>query len=254
VTYQDVVNASIPYIAWALVEASGTDFAPYAGVDHLTGAGINLYQQSGPFAASLSVHGNPGKLYNATNLPFNKWWFQEAWFNPDASTRAVNALLCYLGLATTNGWGAYLPTANNHIHVFFASPSQDVDTGITLPANAWSLVQVGNLSGTTGEVDVAVNGVVVAQVNAANAKVAPTNGYGFGGDSVQTSGYTGRIAFPAVYLAQQTVRSLYSRFLAATDPDAAIGLGTVGPSVAPSVSADVASLLAYVAATYQNTP
>lgn len=254
--YQDVVNASFPLTSWALVEAAGTDFAPYSGTQHLTGAGVTQYQQPGPFAAALALHLNAGKLTSPNVLPFNKWWTMEAWFNIDAAARAGNALLMYLGgNSAANGWGLYIPVASNTLHIFWANPVRDITTSIVLTAGTWYLLQIGNLSGATGEFDIAVNGQLLAQDVTPNSQTVPAGGYGFGGDTTLAANFRGLIAMPAVYVTQQSALSWFSRFLAATDPNAAILDALQGPGATVAGGAGILSqILASVSKTYQNAP
>jgi hypothetical protein len=247
-TYQDVVNDSFPYAAWALVEAAGTDFVPYTGALHLTGAGVNQYQQTGPFAASESLHLNSGKLTTTTNLPITQFFTLEAWFNLDATTRAGNALLLYLGgNAASNGWGVYVPTGNNNLHIFFASPTHDVDTGVAIGASAWHLLQCGNLAGVTGELDVGLDGQVVGSFRTPDAQAAPSGGWGIGGTPGQASNTVGFVAMPAAYTQQQSQLNWRSRFIASTDPNAAVPFTISGAaSNIASTDATVNAILAAV--------
>jgi len=216
-TYQDIVNASFPWAAWALVEASGTDFAPYAGLQHLTATNVNVYQQAGPCPPSFSIHLNLGKLLSATSLPFLRYFCQEGWYKPDATSGAGTRILMWIGAnSATEGWGAYLPAANNHLHILAAPSGPDLDTGFILPTSSFTLVQLANLTGTTGEITCAVNGEIVGQI-VTGGSGSPT-GFGFGGESSRASNYVGSLAWPAVYIQQQTQLSLRSRFVGCSDP------------------------------------
>jgi hypothetical protein len=232
-TYQDVVNASLVLEAWALTEAAGTDFAPYTGSVHLTGAGVNQYQQAGPNASMLALHLNPGKLTSASNLPFTKWFTMECWFHIDSTARAGNCLLMYLGgNSSANGWGIYIAPGSNAIHFFWANPVRDITTGVVLPANQWHLLQIGNLSGATGEMDLAFDGRVIAQDITPNSQTLPAGGYGFGGDNTFAGFYPGLISMPAVYVTQQSPLAWFSRFQAVSDPNAAVLNSLTGPGQA----------------------
>lgn len=252
-TYQDVVNASLPLDAWALVEASGTDFAPYTGALHLTGAGVTAYQQAGPFAAALSIHLANGCLFNSTPFSGAFFWTMEAWFNPDSTTRPGNAILLYDGSnSAANGWGLYIPTGSNLLRVFYASPANDVSTGVSIPASAWSLLQIGNLSGSQGEISVALNGQIIAKVVDTASLTQPSAGFGFGrAASSPAANYSGSISMPAIYNNQQTPLSWYSRFQAATDPNTAILNTLTGPAAnGVADSATLAAILAAVRRTF----
>lgn len=255
-TYQDVVNASFPYAAWALVEASGTDFVPYTGAQHLTGEGVTGYQQPGPFAASVALRLASGKLTSPNNLPITQFFTLEAWFNLDASSRPGNALLLYLGgNAASNGWGVYVPTTNNNLHIFFASPVHDIDTGVAISSNSWHLVQTGNLSGTTGELNVALDGNVVGQFRTLDPQAVPAGGFGYAGTPTQASFFDGLIAMPAAYTQLQDQLAWRSRFIAATNPDGALGFGLGGSAQQLlAIQNDTDAILKAVQQIYTNSP
>lgn len=245
--YQDVVNANMPLAAWALVEPSGATFAPFAGAGNLSGSGVSAYQQPGPAGTDLSLTMANGKLMNPSSLFRGPYWCQEAWFNPSGSTSGSNRLLLALGSnMSVSGSAIFLPTTSNVLQLF-AGGTGYVLPG-TLPVGSWSLVQWGNLSGVNGQVDVALNGVLIA--SQVVGSFAYTGGIGFGGDQVQATTYAGGIAWPAVYVSQQSALNWASRNTAITDPGTAL-LQTVTGNV-QSVAALDAKLQAILnAVTYR---
>lgn len=246
-TYEEVVKASFPNAAWALAEAAGTDFAPYTRFQHLTSTGVDAYQQAGPCPPSFSVHVNPGKLLSPVSLPFLRYFCMEGWFNPDGLTGAGTRILMWLGdNSAADGWGAYLPAGSNRLHILAAPSGPDLDTLFDLPVGAFTLVQIANLSGTTGEIDVAVNGEVIGQIVTGGS--GNPVGYGFGGESSRASNFVGKIAWPAVYTQQQTMLSLRSRFIGCSDPVAGNLISLSG--CCASSSSDLAEILAAVRHTY----
>jgi hypothetical protein len=249
-TYQDVVNGSFPTDAWALVEASGTDFAPYSGITHLTGVGVDLWQQAGPFPLGFSLHVTHGKITCGLTLFHGGFWCQEAWFKPDTSSSASNRLLLELGHDLTGpGSALYLPAASNVLQ--FLGGGISAGLGFTLPTASWTLLQWGNLAGVTGEVDVAINGQLV--FTTPTSGFTGVNGIGWGGDPVNASAYIGSIAWPAFYTSEELFQQWHSRWVASTDPVAGEALSLIGPTITAAAVAANSALLALIYAAVHRT-
>ena len=248
-TYQDVVNANFPLEAWALPEASGTSFAPYSGSGALTGAGVDAYQQAGPFALGFSIHVTSGGLEKLFTLINSSYWCMEAWFNTPAAHATLDRTLMELGNnLAAGGAELFLAHATNELKVIGNGALSS--TGFIMPVGSWKLIQWGNLTGNNGDIVIAVDGAIIfSRRNAAD--FTGINGLGWGRDPSNTSPMTGSLAWPAVYTSQQTAQNWYSRFLASTDPDGALPFTPSGGAVNNALLNEI---LAAVKRLFHNAP
>lgn len=240
-TYQDVVNASAPLAAWSLTEAAGTDHPPYAGSIHLTDSGTLLYQQTGPFVGSFAEHLAVGAALRTpafTQLvgPFT----EEVWFKLDSSPPASVQPIVYWGNLASNGTGIIVLTSG-HL-AFQESGVNTYDTGYVVDSN-WHLYEYGNIDSSSAKVAIAVDGLVVAQINPAAFIFASPVAFGFG-SSASTAATVGcSVAMPAIYPRVMDAVLPKQTYLAATDPNNAIqyaaGGGTLNLDILNEILAAV---------------
>lgn len=219
-TYQDVVLANGAVLAWALTESAGTDFVPYIGGTHLTGAGGGMsYRQTGPFAGAFGLQVIAG---DSLRYPFSQAVFPpfttEVWTNFSTLTPASSQLIFYAGNQAANGSGLYLSTTG-HLH-WYAGGVFDVDLG-AYGHTGWNLVQVASPDNTHAQIF--INGIQTNSVTTA-ASTAPTpNGQGWmSDDSSYNSVETCLLSYPAVYAKAFTANQAYASFVASTNPDLAL--------------------------------
>lgn len=220
-TYQDVVGANLPQVAWALVEASGNDHAPYVGQVHLTSSGTRLYQQAGPFANSLSIHfGGNGGLAATNPTVFNPPLTLEAWFKADAVTTGASRMLFYYGNNGANGFGAYIASGTPFVTLLHGGVAFGATT-LQWPDTNWHLLQL--VQNTTTEQLVYLDGVLQVH-NTMGAYAAPSTNLLFLQDATPTNFFAGNIAMPAVYPWALSGSQAYASYLGSTNPNAALGL------------------------------
>ena len=253
VTYQDVVTANRALAAWALVEASGLDFAPYIGGTHLTGTGVFDYQQAGPFAASFGLGAHlTAKLALAFVATVIAPVTNEVWIKLPSATPAAAQTVFYAGNGGANGSGVTVAT-NGHIHILEGGVA-DTDTGLLWPDAAWHLLQV-SVSQLGAVSTLAIDGLVRFRRVLATSNAPVPNTTFYFGDSGFGSGNVCQIAMPAFYAYELTPTQMNASYLAATDPASAINLTITGGAGTPASSlALLNKLIEYVAKTFQNAP
>jgi len=221
--YQDVVAAGNPWAAWALTETSGTTFHPYIGSATLTGTNVDAYGLPGPFGSYNAVHVTNGSLITNALPPFAQFWTMEVWIWIDNPTASGNRILEYLGNnSAANGWGTFCPNTDTSLHIFYASPVRNTTEPYSFSTGAWHLLQTGNLSGITGEIDAAVDGQLVGTDVSPSALVRAAGSAGFGGAGSPASVFTGKFALPAIYITDQTFSNWQSRWVGSTDPNSGL--------------------------------
>lgn len=239
-TYQDVIAANKAMWAWAFTESSGTDFAPYVGVQHATGHNTFLYQQAGPFAASESIQGNTTG-YVTVPFPstlFTPFYF-EFWAKLSVAPPVADISLSRSGNATLNGAGYYIHT-DGHIH--FQVPTQrDNDTGYVVN-NAWHLYTYGHDSIGTSLL-LYVDGALKHTGSLTGIVTPNPSTWGIGSDGVGTQiAPSVSISMAAVYGRLLSSSEIYANFLASTSPNEAIRLAaTALSSLDQSTLADILS-------------
>lgn len=222
-TYQDVVQAGNPWSAWSLVETSGTTFAPYIGGISLTGTNVDAHSLAGPFGSYSAIHVTNGSLITTALPPFGLYWTMEVWIWVDAPTAGGNRILEYMGNnSAANGWGVYCPGSSTTLHIFYAIPVSDRTGPASLSVGTWHLLQCGNLSGAQGEIDLAVDGVLVQSEVDTAGLTRPAGSAGFGGAGSPASNFTGKFALPAIYISQQSLTNWQSRWTGSTDPNSGL--------------------------------
>lgn len=229
ISYQDVVLSNLPQVAWALVEASGSDHAPYAGLTHLTSSGTRLYQQAGPFANALSMHFNGDGGLLATNpVVFQPPLTLEMWVKLDAASSGANRVLMYYGNTSSNGFGIYIAAGSTLLSILHGGAPPIVDTGYAMDTN-WHLLQL--VQETTSVADLYVDGRLVSRP-AMNGYAAPSTPIAFMQDSLSANRAAGYIAMPAVYPFLLSGTNAFAEFMASTDPTSALAmtLAQGGPS------------------------
>lgn len=232
-TYQDVIRSDNPYAGWALVEASGFDFAPWVGLLHLAGAATLLYQQPGPFPASEALHLAAGAKLTATFSfdPQAPFWVN-GWVKFDSNVWGPANAIFQLGDNTTNGWSLYVQN-DGKIHFFVpGTGGGDTNTGFAWPDTNWHFVSVGNINTSSAAPTIAiyVDGVIVFQggVQGSHATAVHTLGFltpGSSGGAARGAS----ISYPAVFFDVLPPNSNRAEFLAATNPDAALPLTQNNP-------------------------
>jgi len=221
-TYQDVVAANQALWAWALVEPSGLDFAPYIGSQHLTGHGSFLYQQSGPFPTSEALKANTnGWLTVPFPLGAAAPWWVEFWVKLPSATPAVAQNMLVTGVSGSSSTSIYIAT-NGHIHINVVGVT-DFDTGFVWPNTAWHLVQVGHIDNTGGSVGFAFDGVQVSSHSIVGATFAANSLWSIGADVNGVSPLASALfSFVAVYPGVLSGPSLLASFVAASNAAGAL--------------------------------
>ncbi len=252
-TYQDVVAANLAALAFAFTEAAG-NFAPYIGAGNLVVTPTVDYRQGGPTgASSYGVNVRVGaKLTYTYAQVFFPPATTEVWVKLSTVTPAANLRLWSTGDDTANGVEFYV-TPTSHLHL--TGPGRyDVDTGITWPDTNWHLLQFASSQGNTLQT-IGFDGVVRYQSSPGTPNAPSPNTLTLGGSSGVVETTATLFAWPAVYLYAMNPAQMASSFIAATNPTAALSGTLSGGGVAPgAVSDQLATLLKYVSATYQNTP
>lgn len=225
-TYQDVINADLPLGAWALTEASGTDFVPYTGPYHLTGSGTLLYRQTGPFGTALALHLAAGASLRTNSLLFpSSGGTIECWIRLDTYPPASTVALEYWGNSGSNGNGVIVQTSGDL--QLFAAPSNTLDAFHNF-ASGWHLVQIGN-PGPNGGSALAVDGaIIVSKIPGVGGTAGNPDQIGFGCTASSTAAVALSVAYPAVYPTYLTSQFAYAHFLAASDPNTAINFTLTG--------------------------
>lgn len=221
-TYQDVIAADNALAAWAFTEASGLDFAPYISAQHLTGRGTFLYRQAGPFAAAFGLHFNVGADASFTfGLQINPPFSVEAWVRVVANPPAASAVIHYSGNSASNGSGVYIASATSHLHLLLGGHA-DNDLGIIWPDTNWHLYQVAGAPDGSTET-IGLDGVVRLRKPFSGAIAPSPDNMDFGGSNNQTAVTPIELAYPALYAYELSPAQMANHYLAATNPDAAIG-------------------------------
>ena len=225
-TYQDVVKANLPLGAWALSESSGTDFVPYLGPYHLTGGGTLLYQQAGPFGASLSLHLAVGAFLHTNSMPFpSSGGVLEAWFKLDVYPPTTTVALLYWGNSASNGNGLVVVSGGGL--QAFAPGGSTVTPGINL-GSGWHHVMFGNPSPSGGSA-IALDGkVVYTKSTGVGGTAGNPDQVGFGSTSSSNAAAAISVAYPAVYNNYLTPQLAGAAFVASTDPTSALAYTLVG--------------------------
>jgi hypothetical protein len=248
-TYQDVVSADNALAAWALTEASGLAFVPYIGGSNLVGSGTFTYQQTGPFAASFGLQfavGAKATLTFATvvNPPVTV----EAWVKLSSATPSSPQFLWGTGNGAANGVQPYVSTAG-HIRIQLGGV-QDTDTGVIWPDTNWHLVEVAS-SSSLNVLTLMLDGVVRWRQQLGTAGAPSPNTLTFFGHSGAGSGIVATLAMPAFYAYEYTAAQAAATFLAATNPNAALGATLSGGGINQALAQTTLDLiLASVRKTY----
>lgn len=196
-TYQQQKAADAALAAWALVESSGTTFAPYIGGQSLALTGVADYQQTGPFPTSFGLNLHVGAKLGLTFIrtvlpPFST----ECWLKLSNIAPASTQILFYYGNNTLNGSGLYLAT-NGHVH-FLSGGVQDIDTGFVWPDLNWHMLDLTSDS-NTGPETIYFDGAVVWRNTITNPLAPSPNTVFFGGDSGVTANQQVTYAMPTLY-------------------------------------------------------
>lgn len=218
-TYQDVVQANLPTAAWALTEASGTDYIPYYGNGHLLSSGTLDYRQTGPFGSYYGLHLRVAATLRTTGITFMQApTTVEFWAKLDAVPPGSTTLLWFWGSSGGTGTGIYVDNAN---HIFFyGPPAAAVDTGLLWTAG-WHLVQSGN-PGASGGTSIALDGAIRwSHFVSGTGNGSPDNMY-FGSSGSGGAATALTVSMPAIYNSALTASLAKSTFLASTDPAAAM--------------------------------
>ena len=227
-TYQDVVAAYSPYAAWALVEASGTDFAPYLGAAHLTGSGSFTYQTTGPIATSMGLGLAVGaKLATPALVSFAPPVTIETWIKLTVYPPTTTVMVWYWGNSNTNGNGVFVDTTTGNLVVYSPAATPNlINTGVAL-GSGWHFIQSGNTS-TAGVSQLALDGVVIWQGSQPGGTIGNPNQFFFGGHSAGGANRAIELAFPALSFSYLSADRARIAFLGSSNPDAALAQTTVG--------------------------
>lgn len=224
-SYQDVARANGVLAGWALTEAAGLSFAPWVGGASLVGTGGFLYRQAGPFASAFGLHLNAGATVRLPFIaPLQAPTTFEVWAKLNGVTPSAQAYPFYSGNPSANGSGVYVAT-NGHVH-FLEGGVVDTDTTVLWPSAGWHLVQMVSFSSTLHAI--LIDGATIYQATQGGSLAPVNNSLAFGCDSNNGAAAGIDIAYPALYATALNATSAYSTFLAATDPDSAIGFAASG--------------------------
>ena len=223
-SYQDVVLAMRPTGAWALNQASGTDFPPYVNFVHATITGIDAYQQPGPFTNALAVHlATGGKATIPIGSTNAQRAYTEVWFKRDsASAPASDLAVIYAGNSSSNGSGIFW-RSSGELSVLRGGSGHTM-TGI-FPTPGWHLFAFGGLA--DGRLAVALDGQILFAQSLTTTTPSPDNTY-IASASAFTVPEPVSIALPAIYPEAMDAYNVYASYLAASDPDRAMAYTPVG--------------------------
>lgn len=251
-TYQDVVRANGGVISWALVEAAGTDFAPWLDTTHLIGAGGHTYQQAGPFPTAFSL----GFAIGASlQWPIGNLLFPpvttEVWIKLSALAPVPYQLMIRAGATAVSGSGIYLDTLN-HLH-WTGFGAADIDTGFVWPDTNWHLLQWA--SGPGNALVLYFDGGTIFTGQSGTPSPAAPNTMGFLCDgSADNAHVAGFVSYPTLYLRMLSATEAFATFLAATDPTSAMAYtGTGGGQLGTVNAAVLEQILAAVRKTWPTT-
>ncbi len=226
ITYQDVVRANGAIGSWALTEAAGTDFVPWLGGTHLTGAGAHTYQQAGPFATAFSLGFAIG---SRLVLPLASVLFppvtNEVWIKLSALAPVPYQLMLRSGTTAVSGSGLYLDTLN-HLH-WTGFGAVDIDTGFIWPNTNFHLLQWA--SGPNNYLVIYFDGSQIFTTQTATPSAPTPNTLGYLCDSTADNSHVaGFVSYPTIYLRVLSASEAFATFLAATDPTAAMAYTVTG--------------------------
>ncbi len=226
ITYQDVVRANGGIGSWALTEAAGTDFVPWLGGTHITGAGAHTYRQAGPFATAFSLGFAIGsRLVLPLAAVLAPPVTNEAWIKLSALAPVPYQLMLRSGTTGVSGSGLYLDTLN-HLH-WTGFGAVDIDTGFIWPDTNFHLLQFA--SGPGNFLQLYFDGGSIFTTTTATPSAPTPNSIGYLCDSAADNSHVaGFVSYPTIYLRVLTPTEAFANFLAATDPAAAMAYTVTG--------------------------